>query len=295
MQDFHNEADTRAKLIDPTLHQRGWSEDKIKREETPGAVDVVDGKPRKRSQGRKDAVTGQPLSRDELPESFSKTEYEYRILLPDRVREMTRDLFNHLVATGGPEQKTIIFCVRDTHADEVANAMNNLYARWCADNNRDRVDPYAFKCTAASGGSDYVADLRGASRHHFIATTVDLLSTGVDVPSVKNIVFFKYVRSPIAFYILAELGYGLAPKTRITRADAFFYKHDQWLNTLPDLTADTLKALTMQFARTGTDGLENPRVFTTPEVTQAGGINALAQIGQPADLLIKIKERIFAL
>jgi len=43
----------------------------------------------------------------------------------------------------------------------------------------------------------------------------------------------------------------------------------------------------MQFARTGTDGLENPRVF--------GGINALAQIGQPADLLGKIKERIFAL
>ena len=95
--------------------------------------------------------------------------------------------------------------------------------------------------------------------------------------------------------ILAELGYGLAPKTRIHRADAFFYKHDQWLNTLPAPTADTLKALTMQFARTGTDGLENPRVFTTPEVTQAGGINALAQIGQPADLLVKIKERIFAL
>ena len=129
--------------------------------------------------GPKDAVTGQPLGRDELPESFSKTEYEYRILLPDRVREMTRDLFNYLIATGGPEQKTIIFCVRDTHADEVANAMNNLYARWCADNKRDRVDPYAFKCTAASGGSDYVADLRGASRHHFIATTVDLLSTPV--------------------------------------------------------------------------------------------------------------------
>ncbi|MDE2723138.1 MAG: hypothetical protein OXI59_07150, partial [Gemmatimonadota bacterium] len=75
----------------------------------------------------------------------------------------------------------------------------------------------------------------------------------------------------------------------------FFYKHDQWLNTLPAPTADTLKALTMQFARTGTDGLENPRVFTTPEVTQAGGINALAEIGQPADLLVKIKERIFAL
>ena len=35
--------------------------------------------------------------------------------------------------------------------------------------------------------------------------------------------------------------------------------------------------------------------IATPEVTQAGGINALAEIGQPADLLIKIKEGIFAL
>lgn len=54
MQELHNEADTRAKLIHPALHKRGWSEDKIKREETPGAVDVVDGKPRKRAQGRID-------------------------------------------------------------------------------------------------------------------------------------------------------------------------------------------------------------------------------------------------
>lgn len=30
MEELHNEADTRAKLIDPALHQRGWSEDTIK-------------------------------------------------------------------------------------------------------------------------------------------------------------------------------------------------------------------------------------------------------------------------
>jgi type I restriction enzyme R subunit len=33
-----NEAETRAKLIDPALHARGWTEDLIKREETAGAV-----------------------------------------------------------------------------------------------------------------------------------------------------------------------------------------------------------------------------------------------------------------
>ena len=43
------------------------------------------------------------------------------------------DLWDHLMKTGGREQKTIIFCARDTHADRVAADLNNLYAmipRW---------------------------------------------------------------------------------------------------------------------------------------------------------------------
>src|SRR5881397_3690205 len=64
-----------------------------------------------------------------------------------------------------------------------------------------------------SPAGQYLADLRGASRSHFIATTVDLLTTGVDVPVVRNIVFFKYVRSPIAFYQMVGRGTRLDPPT----------------------------------------------------------------------------------
>jgi type I restriction enzyme R subunit len=49
-----SESDTRAKLIDPALHARGWTEDLIRREETAGAVEIVEGRPHKRSQGRID-------------------------------------------------------------------------------------------------------------------------------------------------------------------------------------------------------------------------------------------------
>jgi type I restriction enzyme R subunit len=41
------EADTRAKLIDPALYARGWTEALIRREETVRASSI-DGKPRKR-------------------------------------------------------------------------------------------------------------------------------------------------------------------------------------------------------------------------------------------------------
>jgi type I restriction enzyme R subunit len=379
-----------------------------------------------------DANTGQPITRQQLQDLYDKTEYEDRILLPDRVLAMARDLFSYLLATGGPEQKTIIFCVRDRHADDVAIAMNNLYAAWCQQNGRKPADHYAFKCTAASAGNSYLADLRGSSRNYFVATTVDLLSTGVDVPVVSNIVFFKYVRSPIAFYqmvgrgtrmhpptgklmfrvydytnatrlgsstrtaepgpdwtppsviqvdgfdvhvtpagryivtqvdgkampitveeykqrlaarlvdqaptletfrvrwinpverrellaslpdagrsaflvrsleqmadydlydVLAELGYGLAPRTRADRADAFTYKHAGWLAGLPPKAAATIKALASQFSRAGTDGLENLHIFETKEVRTAGGLTALKAVGKPADVLRQTKERMFA-
>jgi len=158
-----------------------------------------------------DARTGRPFPPDELREMYEATTYEDRIQLPDRVSAMCADLFNDLLDSGGPEQKTIIFCTRDSHADAVAIEMNNLYAKWCADNRQDRKEWYAFKCTAASSGNDQLPDFRGASRSHFIATTVDLLTTGVDVPVVRNIVFFKYVRSPIAFHQMVGRGTRLTP------------------------------------------------------------------------------------
>src|SRR3990170_7686821 len=48
------ESDTRAKLIDPALHACGWTEDLIRREETAGAVEVVEGQARRRAKGRMD-------------------------------------------------------------------------------------------------------------------------------------------------------------------------------------------------------------------------------------------------
>lgn len=43
-----NEADTRAKLIDPKLYKVGWTEELIRREETAGQIIVVNGKAKRR-------------------------------------------------------------------------------------------------------------------------------------------------------------------------------------------------------------------------------------------------------
>ncbi len=401
------------------------------------------GVSRKDLEGKKltDATTGRSMTVAGAKEHYGANQIEDRLLIPDRVRAMCENLFARLQDTGGPEQKTIIFCVRDRHADDVAVCMNNLYAQWCAANGKERLDDYAFKCTAASSGNDQLPDLRASSRSHFIATTVDLLTTGVDVPCVKNIVFFRYLKSPISFYqmvgrgtridevtgklmfrmydytdatrlfgkefitkpptssgggpppptpppeptisvegfdvhvthagrfivtdvdgkampvpiaeykarlaarlvqeahtldefrklwvnppsrkelidtlvtagyspsvvrmvdnkqdydlydVLAELGWGMNPRTRHDRTLAFTYKHEDWLNGLPQPARKTIRAIAGQFERGGTDELENPQIFRISEVEKAGGLDALQSAGTPADLLRETKERMFA-
>lgn len=59
---------------------------------------------------------------------YNAGSFESRLLLPERVETMAAHLFEQLVLTGGPEQKTIVFCASDQHADNVAIALNNLYA-----------------------------------------------------------------------------------------------------------------------------------------------------------------------
>ncbi|MBI2526562.1 MAG: hypothetical protein HYV93_11295, partial [Candidatus Rokubacteria bacterium] len=85
-----------------------------------------------------DAATGEALALVETRARYEASSFEDRLLLPERVAEMARDLFAHLLATAGPEQKTIVFCARDRHADDVASALNNLYTLWCAAQGRLR-------------------------------------------------------------------------------------------------------------------------------------------------------------
>jgi type I restriction enzyme R subunit len=94
--------------------------------------------------------------------------------------------------------------------------------------------------------------------------------------------------------VLAELGWGLRPRTRQDRALAFRYKHEEWLDALPAGAAATIKAIASQFERGGTEGLENPHIFQTPEVKAAGGLAALQAAGAPADILRETKARMFA-
>lgn len=154
-----------------------------------------------------DAYTGENITSDDLDDIYSAADFEKNLLLDDRIFSMCSSLFNSFLETGGPHQKSIIFCASDLHAEKVAIVLHNIYKQWCKTTGAAPKENYAFKVTAKEGGAkNYIAELKGSSDSHFIATTVELLSTGVDVPNLNNVVFFKYVKSAISFYQMVGRG-----------------------------------------------------------------------------------------
>lgn len=100
-----------------------------------------------------------------------------------------------LLRTWGANEKTMVFCVTMEHAAQVRDLLQDLLGPETA------KDFYAVRIVSEE--HDSIAMLEqfqlSTSSEPVVATTVDLLTTGVNVPAVRNIVFMKPVGSPTVF------------------------------------------------------------------------------------------------
>lgn len=87
--------------------------------------------------------------------------------------------------------KTIIFAYNHKHAQMIVNCFQEMYPEYPA--NYCQLVDYSV-----SYGDDLVIKF-GEDPEFRIAVSVDMLDTGVDVPEILNLVFFKKVRSRIKF------------------------------------------------------------------------------------------------
>ena len=93
--------------------------------------------------------------------------------------------------------KTIVFCVDQEHADEMRRALNNL--------NSDLVQQYpdyVCRVTADEGdiGRGHLSRFQELETiSPVILTTSQLLTTGVDAPTCKNIVIARVINSMTEF------------------------------------------------------------------------------------------------
>ena len=85
-----NEADTRAKLIDPAIHTSGWTEDHIKREVSAGSIEIIEGKAHRRAKGRIDYTLRIRVTAESQPVAVALIEAKAERLPPGHGLEQAK-------------------------------------------------------------------------------------------------------------------------------------------------------------------------------------------------------------
>ena len=144
----------------------------------------------------------------DLRDVYHTPQFEREITVPDRTEAMCEHLAG-LLRRFGPMEKTMVFCVDMEHARLVAEKLQNAFGHLGYDN-------YAVPIISEEGqeGRRWLEQFQDSDKKvPVVATTAELLSTGVNVPSCRNIVFMKTISSSILFKQIIGRGSRVDPAT----------------------------------------------------------------------------------
>ncbi len=127
-------------------------------------------------------------------DTYTMGQFERSIVVPDRTRVLCEHLAGMMLNLG-IHDKTMIFCVTMEHADFVRSEMQRLLGTAAG------MNLYAARIVSEERDGQAILEefQLSTSREPVIATTVDLLTTGVNAPAVRNIVFMKPIASTTVF------------------------------------------------------------------------------------------------
>lgn len=141
----------------------------------------------------------------ELPERIASSALNQWLFNKDTIREVLHVLMEHglKIDYGNKLGKTIIFAKNHRHAEEILKVFGTEYPHlvgWAK-----VIDNYT---NYAQSAIDEFSDPKKLPQ---IAISVDMLDTGIDVPEVLNLVFFKKVMSKAKFWQMIGRGTRLCP------------------------------------------------------------------------------------
>jgi type I restriction enzyme R subunit len=141
-----------------------------------------------------------------IPEAVAAEAVNRWLFNADTVDKMLETLMTHghKVAGGDRLGKTIIFAKNNEHAEFIAERFDANYPQYRGHFARSityRVE-YA---------QSLIDDFSIKEKAPHIAISVDMLDTGIDIPEVVNLVFFKTVRSKTKFWQMIGRGTRLCP------------------------------------------------------------------------------------
>ena len=161
---------------------------------------------------------------------YNNTDYDYNIVIEDRIREVAHEVSNYLKATD-PMAKTIVFCADEDHAERMRIALVNENAEMCK-----KYPDYVVRITGSDtyGQSKLDYFISVASKTPVIATTSKLLSTGVDCKMVKLIVLDQRINSMTEFKQIVGRGTRIREKEGKTHFTIMDFRNITRLFADPD-------------------------------------------------------------
>ncbi|SFW18113.1 type I restriction enzyme, R subunit [Prevotellaceae bacterium HUN156] len=161
---------------------------------------------------------------------YNNTDYDYNIIIEDRIREVAHEVSSYLRATD-PMAKTIVFCADEDHAERMRIALVNENADMCR-----KYPDYVVRITGSDtyGQSKLDYFISVASKTPVIATTSKLLSTGVDCKMVKLIALDQRINSMTEFKQIVGRGTRIREKEGKTHFTIMDFRNITRLFADPD-------------------------------------------------------------
>ena len=137
----------------------------------------------------------------EEKEEISSEEVNTTLFNQDTVDLVIKTLMNNGLKVEGGDKlgKTIIFAVNQKHANFIVERFNKLYPEY-----RGKFAEAIYHNIKFV--DNIIAQFKDKNSYPQIAVSVDMLDTGIDVPEILNLVFFKKIRSKAKFWQMIGRG-----------------------------------------------------------------------------------------
>ncbi len=209
--------------------------------------------------------------------TVSVEQFNRRVMVPEFNRVVCEALCDRLDPYG--QGKTLIFCVTDVHADEVVGLLREGLRDRYGEIHQDLV----AKITGAADQPKEWTKRFKNEQYPKIVVTVDLLTTGVDVPKITNLVFLRRVNSRILY----EQMIGRATRLCKDIGKEAFTIYDA-VGVCRSMEAHT--SMTPTVVTPKTNFRELVRQITDTDLSN-GKINAIANVSQAVDQILSKLQR----
>lgn len=184
-------------------------------------------------------ITNSEVLQDEM--NFDVEKFNKQIITPSFNRTVLEEIARDIDPEDVMQGKTLIYAVDDEHADLIVKILKEIYTNYGIDN--DAI--MKITGSVAGGNKRKVQEaIKRFKNERFpsIAVTVDLLTTGIDVPEITTLVFMRRVKSRILFEQMLGRATRLCTKINKTHFEIYdpvgVYDSLEEVNTMQPVSAD---------------------------------------------------------